>query len=160
MKKAITLHVFLSVFISTFSGAITLSPADTFGTLTIDTMTQGQLLWLNGRVGEANYIFTRQDEKICTVQVPVAVGSIAEPDLGISKTKGLTIVVVSQRLNDALIQGKRVNSKDWRFTTKEYNGNVDGLIVNGINLEEGFILNSKRKWVSWFLGDKPSVVCH
>lgn len=55
MKKAITLHVFLSVFISTFSGAITLSPADTFGTLTIDTMTQGQLLWLNGRVGEANY---------------------------------------------------------------------------------------------------------
>lgn len=64
MKKAIILNVFLSVFISTFSGAITLSSADTFGILTIDTMTQGQLLWLNGRVGEANYIFTRQDEKI------------------------------------------------------------------------------------------------
>lgn len=87
MKKAIILNVFLSVFISTFSGAITLSSADTFGILTIDTMTQGQLLWLNGRVGEANYIFTRQDEKICTVQVPVAVGSIAESDFGIRKTK-------------------------------------------------------------------------
>jgi hypothetical protein len=156
MKKLILLNMFLSAFVSAFSYA---SPSGTFGILTIDNMTQGQLLWLKGRVGEASYTFTRQDESTCIVKVPVAVGSISEPDLGISETKGLTIVVVSQRLNDALMQGERINSKDWRFTTQEDDDNVDGLITSGISLKEGFVLNSQKRWISWFLGNKQNPVC-
>lgn len=159
MKKLILLNMFLAAFISVFSYASTVSPSGAFGILTVDNMTQGQLLWLKGRVGEASYTFTRQDERTCIVKVPVAVGSISEPDLGISETKGLTIVVVSQQLNDALMQGERINSEDWRFTTLEDDDNVDGLIASGISLREGFILNSKRRWGSWFMGNKQSPVC-
>ncbi|MGF1788090.1 hypothetical protein L4D00_20030 [Photobacterium swingsii] len=160
MKKVIILHLFLSVFVSAYCWATTISPAGSFGTLSVDNMTQGQLLWLNGRVGDAIYSFTLQDGKACTLRVPIAVGRISEPDLGISETQGLAIVVISQRLNDALIQGKRITSEKWHFTTKAYDENADGLITNGISLEEGFVLNSKRKWISWFLGDEQNVVCH
>ncbi|MEZ8394447.1 hypothetical protein F0250_19590 [Vibrio cyclitrophicus] len=160
MKKVIILHIFLSVFVSTHSWAATISPTGSFGTLSVNNMTQGQLLWLNGRVGDATYAFTRQGEKACTLKVPVAVGRISEPDLGISETKGLAIVIVSQRLNDALLQGKRISSEEWNFTTKAYDENIDGLITSGISLDESFVLNSKRKWISWFLGDDQNVVCH
>ncbi|CAH7226747.1 hypothetical protein ITG08_10745 [Vibrio cyclitrophicus] len=160
MKKVIILHIFLSVFVSTYSWAATISPTGSFGTLSVNNMTQGQLLWLNGRVGDATYAFTRQGEKACTLKVPVAVGRISEPDLGISETKGLAIVIVSQRLNDALLQGKRISSEEWNFTTKAYDENIDGLITSGISLDESFVLNSKRKWISWFLGDDQNVVCH
>lgn len=159
MKQSTLFNVFLSAFVSAYSVAGTISPAGSLGTLTLDNMTQGQLLWLKGRVGEANYIFTRQDEKICSVKVPVAVGSLSEPGLGFSETTGLRIFVVSRRLNDALIEGERISSRDWRFSTKENVPNTDGLIARGISLKEGFVLNSKRKWVSWFLKEKPSVVC-
>ncbi|MEZ8724348.1 hypothetical protein AB6D66_25100 [Vibrio pomeroyi] len=160
MKKVAILHLFLSVFVSTSSWAETISPTGGFGTLSVDNMTQGQLLWLNGRIGDAIYSFTLQDGKECTLKVPVAVGRISEPDFGISETEGLAIVVMSQRLNDALLQGKRINSEEWRFTTKTYDENIDGLIINGISFEEGFVLNSKRKWISWFLRDEQNVVCH
>ncbi|OAN17799.1 hypothetical protein A3K86_02450 [Photobacterium jeanii] len=160
MKKVIILPMFLSIFVSVYSWASTISPPGSFGVLSVDSMTQGQLLWLKGRVGDAIYSFTHQDGKSCTLKVPVAVGRISEPDLNISQTKGLAIVVVSQRLNDALIQGKRINSEEWHFTTKQYDENIDGLITNGINVKEGFILNSKRKWISWFLKDEQNVVCH
>lgn len=156
MKKIILLNILLSAFISIYSYA---APLNTFGILTIDKMTQGQLLWLKGRVGEANYTFTNQNEATCTLKVSVAVGSISEPDFGINETKGLTIVVVSQQLNDALIEGKRVDSKNWNFTVKEDDDKVDGQIVDGINLKEGFVLNSKRRWVSWLMGNKHSPIC-
>lgn len=160
MKKVAILHMFLSVFVSTSSWAETISPTGGFGILSVDNMTQGQLLWLNGRVGDATYSFTRQDGKACTLKVPVAVGRISEPGLGISETKGLAIVIVSQRLNDALLQGKRIISKEWHFTTKAYDENIDGLITNGVGPEEGFVLNSKRKWISWLLRDEQNVVCY
>ncbi|MDX1303013.1 hypothetical protein [Photobacterium sp.] len=159
MKKVILLNMFLSTFISVFSYASTVSPSGAFGILTVDNMTQGQLFWLKGRVGEASYTFTRQDEKTCIVKVPVAVGSISEPDLSISETKGLTIIVMSQRLNDALMQGERINSKDWNFTTQEDDDNIDGVIASGMSLKEDFVLNSKRRWISWFMGSKQSQAC-
>ncbi|MBD0786321.1 hypothetical protein HUO09_08180 [Vibrio sp. Y2-5] len=159
MRYFIILSLLLS-FISVHSNASTLTPTDTFGTLTVDSMTEGRLLWLNGRVGEADYKYTDKSDRACTVKVPIAVGRFSDPDLGISKTKGLTIVVVSQRLNDALIQGERVNSEEWHFTAKEDDKDADGLIARGISPDEEFILNSRRKWVSWFLRDKPNVVCN
>ncbi|AUI87933.1 hypothetical protein BS333_16230 [Vibrio azureus] len=160
MKKIAILHMFLSIFVSTSSWAKILSPAGSLGTLSVDNMTQGQLLWLNGRVGDAIYSFTLQDEKACSLKVPVAVGRISKPDFGISQTEGLVIFVMSQRLHDALLQGKRINSEEWHFTTKKYDENIDGLITNGVHFEEGFVLNSKRKWISWLLRDEQNVVCH
>ncbi|OOI04119.1 hypothetical protein BIW16_07975 [Vibrio sp. OULL4] len=160
MKRIIILQMFLSVLFSASGWAETTSLTGSFGTLSVDSMTQGQLLWLNGRVGDATYSFTRHDGKACTLKVPVAVGRITESGLGISETKGLAIVIVSQRLNDALLQGKRIISKEWHFTTKAYDENIDGLITNGVGPKEGFVLNSKRKWISWLLRDEQNVVCH
>ncbi|WP_076589154.1 hypothetical protein [Vibrio ostreicida] len=159
MKRVIILNMLLSVFISQFSYALTAPPSGALGVLTVDNMRQGQLFRLNGRVGEANYTFTHQDKKTCSVKVPVAVGSLSEANLGITKTKGLTIVVLSQRLNKALIQGKRVMSIDWHFARQAEADNVDGLIVSGISPNEGFVLNSRRRWISWFLGKSQSAVC-
>lgn len=130
-----------------------------FGTLTIEQMTQGQLLWLKGRVGEGSYTFTDQNQQDCSVKVPVAIGGFAQPDLAVKTTKGLTIVVVSQQLNDAILQGERINSKEWRFSKQLGNGDIDGIIANGIEISEGFVLNSKRRWISWFMGDKTSLTC-
>ncbi|MCF4172383.1 hypothetical protein [Vibrio sp. McD22-P3] len=160
MKKVVTLHMFLSVLFSTYSWAETIPSKGSFGTLSVDNMIQGQFLWLNGRVGDAIYSFTLQDGQACTLKLPVALGRISEPDFGISETEGLAIVVMSQRLNDALLQGKRINSEEWHFTTDTYDEKIDGLIINGVSFEEGFVLNSKRKWISWFLRDERNVVCH
>ncbi|WP_261883923.1 hypothetical protein [Vibrio pelagius] len=160
MKNGIILPILLSVFVSTYSWAETLSPTGALGTLSVDKMTQGQLFWLKGRVGGAIYSFTRQDGKACTLKVPIAVGRISESNFGISETEGLNIVVMSQRLNNALLQGKRISSEEWHFTTKAYSEDIDGFIVNGIGSEEGFVLNSKRRWISWFLGDSQNLDCH
>ena len=156
MKNLMFINVFLFAFISNYSYA---SPSEIFGMLTIDKMTQGQLLGLKGRVGEANYTFTSENKETCVLKISVAVGSISTPDIGINETEGFTIAVVSQQLNDALIEGKRINSRDWHFTTKESDEKVDGLIVNGIKFKEGFILNSKRRWISWLTGNKHSEIC-
>jgi len=159
MKNIIILSVFLSAFISLFSSAST-TVTSGFGILTADNTTQGQLLWLKGRIADASYTFTRQDDKTCVVKVPVAIGSVAEPDVGITTTKGLTIIVMSQRLNEALLQGQPIDSEDWNFTTQAGNDNFDGRIVDGISPSEGFILNSRRRWISWFMGFKQSPICH
>lgn len=159
MNKILRLSLILSVLISTLSYASTASLSDSFGILTVNKMTQGQFFWLKGRVGEASYTFTRQDTKTCTLNVAVAVGSISKSNLSISETKGLTIVIVNQKLNNALIQGERIKSQDWFLTTQKYNDKIDGVIINGITPKEGFILNSKRRWLSWFMGNKNNPIC-
>ena len=159
MKKRLCINLFFSFFISIFSYPSIASPSGTLGTLTVDNMMQGEFLWLKGRVGEGRYTFIHQDKRTCTINVAVAVGNISESNLGISETKGLTIVVVSQQLNDALIQGKRITSEDWHLTTQKNDDSIDGLIINGVTPKEGFVLNSKRRWISWFMGDKNSPVC-
>ncbi len=159
MKKVIILTVFLSAFVSLFSSASNRVPSG-LGVLTVDNTTQGQLLWLRGRIADASYTFTRQDDKTCNIKVPVVIGSIAEPDIGITTTKGFTIIVMSQRLNEALLQGHPISSEDWSFTTHEGDDNSDGRIVEGISPREAFILNSKRRWISWFLDFKQTPVCH
>lgn len=150
----------LSATASWCSYASANSPSEALGILSVDTMTQGALLWLKGRVGDASYTFTSDDNTTCRISVPIAVGSISESDLGVGETKGLTIIVVSQRLNDALIQGERINSADWHFSTLQENKNLDGLISHGISSTEGFVLNSRRRWISWLIGDTQSPTCH
>ncbi|EGA64057.1 hypothetical protein [Vibrio brasiliensis] len=159
MKKITYLPLSLFFIASIYGGGLAAATASDFGILTVEKMTQGQLLWLNGRVGEASYTYRRQDEQQCIVKLPVAVGSIGKSDIGISETNGLTIKILSQRLNEALIQGERVNSEDWLFTTNENDKGADGVITSGIRPDEAFILNSKRRWISWFLNDTPNISC-
>jgi len=129
MKKLAVSTNFLLVIICLFSASSLATPASPFGTLSVDKMTQGKLLWLNGRVGEARYEYISVNQSTCSIKVPVVVGHFAKPDIGINSTHGLTIIVLSQRLNDALIQGTSINNNEWKFTTQEEDEDADGLIV-------------------------------
>jgi len=95
----------------------------------------------------------------CTVKVPVVVGRVANTGLGIDSVTGLSIIVMNQQLSDALIKGERINSNEWHFTGMAEQLSADGYIVKGIEADEGFVLNSKRRWISWLLDDKPALNC-
>ena len=62
-------------------------------------------------------------------------------------------------LSDALIKGERINSNEWHFAGMAGQLSADGYIVKGIEADEGFVLNSKRRWISWLLDDKPALNC-
>jgi hypothetical protein len=122
-------------------------------------MYQGNLLWLSGRVGEANYTYFNDNAQTCTLILPMVIGNSAGSGIGITETIGLTIKVVSQQLNDAIINGDRVFDTDWHFSVGK-NGDYDGIIISGIQEGENFILNSRRKWISWLSGkDEPKPEC-
>ncbi|WP_253815937.1 hypothetical protein [Vibrio coralliilyticus] len=135
-----------------------LVPEEAIGVLEVNDMTSGQLLWLRGRVGEGSYTWVDQTGSHCTMKVPVAIGQIADSGLSIGSAGGMKMIVMSKDLNEALVQGERVNSKEWRFT-KFGEGEADGWIVDGISLHEAFVLNSRRRWVSWLMGDTRSELC-
>lgn len=61
--------------------------------------------------------------------------------------------------SDALIKGERINSNEWHFAGMAEQLSADGYIVKGIEADEGFVLNSKRRWISWLLDDKPALNC-
>ncbi|AYC07353.1 hypothetical protein [Vibrio cholerae] len=130
-------------------------PEQTIGLLTITKMTQGQLLWLKGRVGEGKYQAKNAQGQECSIEVPVAIGSFSQADIGIHSTQGLMIAILSE----AILEGQRIHSDDWVFGTKEERKKVDGYIVSGIAADEGFILNSRRRWISWLLDAEPQVIC-
>ncbi|EJL6274983.1 hypothetical protein NMR36_003100 [Vibrio cholerae] len=134
-------------------------PEQTIGLLTITKMTQGQLLWLKGRVGEGKYQAKNAQGQECSIEVPVAIGSFSQADIGIHSTQGLMIAITNSRLSEAILAGQKIHSDDWVFGTKEERKKVDGYIVSGIAADEGFILNSRRRWISWLLDAEPQVIC-
>ncbi|WP_342608896.1 hypothetical protein [Vibrio tritonius] len=121
-------------------------------------MTQGQLLWLKGRVGEGIYRFTRNHQQ-CERLIPVVVGSQDGNSIGISDTEGLSIAVTSDKLNQALQSGERVLSSNWQFAYGVQSHQVDGVVLNGVNKSETFILNSRQRWVWWLLDGSVQVRC-
>ncbi|WP_243694210.1 hypothetical protein [Vibrio viridaestus] len=127
------------------------------GVLTVSTMTEGQLMWVKGRVGEGEYRYTDNKGSTCVLLVPVVVGSKENAGIHIGETKGLEILVESEKLNDALIEGQRIVSNEWQFDSS--NVDPDGKIVAGIKSNEGFILNSRRRWISWLLDKQPDIRC-
>ncbi|MEZ9230976.1 hypothetical protein AB4259_07840 [Vibrio amylolyticus] len=159
MKNKRTISLALAALLTMHNQAAMAYPSKAVGILTVETMTQGQLIWLKGRVGEGVYTFTEIGGRRCSLKIPVAIGSISDSSIGFSQSNGLTIAVISARLNKALIGGKRLNHQDWHFTRQHGEKNADALIVSGINEDEGFVLNSKRKWLSWFTGEKREVKC-
>ncbi|MFP8967934.1 hypothetical protein ACKC9G_15245 [Pokkaliibacter sp. CJK22405] len=158
--KACLIFMLLSFFNLPVPGwSATNLPAGALGILSIDSMTQGQMLWLKGRVGEASYQYRGPDNRQCTLNVPVAVGRIADADVGVSTVPGLQILVLSAQLSQALLAGERIKSDDWHFSRAQGGDNVDGLILQGIAPDEGFVLNSRRRWISWLRGDNRTPVC-
>lgn len=159
MKGAFVTFILL---ISTVNPAFSETIEDsTKGTLTVQTMTQGQLLWLKGRVGDGYYVGRNQRGESCRLKVPVAIGQYTEQGrLSVNQVEGVKIVITSQQLNDAILNGKAIRSDEWVISpTYEPTEEVDGYIVSGISSDEGFALNAKRRWVSWLLDDKNQPVC-
>ncbi|ONG01477.1 hypothetical protein BWQ95_23280, partial [Aeromonas hydrophila] len=116
-------------------------------------------LWMQGRVGEGTYTTTDAEGRHCAIRVPVAVGKVASCGLGIDSAAGLAIVVMTPRLDVALSKGERVNSSDFIFSREAADPAADGYIVSGIAADEGFVLNSRRRWIAWLLEDKPVLRC-
>ncbi|MCA3901387.1 hypothetical protein JKP31_08745 [Vibrio vulnificus] len=157
----------LSLFCSTAWGEISMPhdfPSGAKGILSVEKMTEGQFFWLRGRVGEGRY--TRFDEfgRHCSYQIPVVAGAMADAGFSVNTVSGMFVIVMSQRLNDALLAGERISSAHWRFVVlpNELSSSeqvMDGYIVEGVLPDEHFILNSKRRWISWLGGDKRSETC-
>ncbi|EGR0393243.1 hypothetical protein OC506_09180 [Vibrio vulnificus] len=159
--------VLLSLFCSTAWGEISMPhdfPSGAKGILSVEKMTEGQFFWLRGRVGEGRY--TRFDElgRHCSYEIPVVAGAMADAGFSVNTVSGMFVIVMSQRLNDALLAGERISSTNWRFSvsSNELSSSeqgIDGYIVEGASPDEYFILNSKRRWISWLSGDKRSETC-
>ncbi|HAS6220209.1 TPA: hypothetical protein I7183_12135 [Vibrio vulnificus] len=157
----------LSLFCSTAWGEISMPhdfPSGAKGILSVEKMTEGQFFGLRGRVGEGRY--TRFDEfgRHCSYQIPIVAGAMADAGFSVNTVSGMFVIVMSQRLNDALLAGERISSAHWRFVVlpNELSSSeqvMDGYIVEGVLPDEHFILNSKRRWISWLAGDKRSETC-
>ncbi len=134
-------------------------PQKSIGILVVKNMKEGRLMWLKGRVGEGKY--TRIDEKgrHCTLEVPIAIGAFSDVQIGVRSSDGISIVITNSELSEKLVSGDRINSSDWVFGQSESASNSDGYILSGLEPSEGFVLNSRRRWVSWLLDDKSSEVC-
>lgn len=130
------------------------------GVLTVHHMTQGQLLWLKGRVGDGYYVGLNAQGQSCSLKVPVAIGQYSEGSgLGFEPTEGIKLAVTSQALSDAILNGQPIRSDEWAFGYSAQGAGVDGYVISGISLEEGFALNAKKRWVSWLLEDKEPPIC-
>lgn len=159
MKSLATLLTLISVFTIAQATEIKNLPEGTMGILTVESMTEGQLLWMKGRVGEGKYTSVDAQNRHCSITVPIVIGEFSDTRLGVQSVQGLTIAITNQELSDSLISGKRVHSDDWIFRTAMEAQPADGYIINGIEPTEQFILNSRRRWISWLLDDSPRLTC-
>ncbi|MEO9654332.1 hypothetical protein [Marinomonas sp.] len=129
------------------------------GILTVSNMTQGALFFMAGRVGEATYQFQSPQQQLCKLLVPVVVGSKAQTYIGVSEVAGFSLQVYSEKLHDALIAGQRILSREWLFSDDLMAVNMDGVVTQGIEQNEAFVLNSKRRWLSWITGNHERLIC-
>ncbi|WP_070964432.1 hypothetical protein [Vibrio sonorensis] len=158
--KVVSIFFCIGISVSQICHAVV--STDNFGVLKANEMTQGELLWMEGRVGNATYQFQRSKGEICELKVPVAIGRFTRAGLGFSDAQGVMVKVVSERLHQALLKGERVTNRDWKISIMSGESTDlpnDGYIVSGIEQEEGFVFNSRRKWVSWLLDDEPTTLC-
>lgn len=160
MKYALFMLIFIGAMVSAETMNPHSLPTGAIGILHVDRLTQGKLLWMQGRVGQGVYTTTNQAGQHCSITVPVAVGQIEQSGFGIDSVTGLSIIVMNPTLSAAMINGDRIRSDEWRFSTHTDSHSVDGYITQGIKESEGFVLNAKRRWLSWLLEDSPELHCH
>ncbi len=130
------------------------------GMLTVPVMTQGQLLWLKGRVGEGEYQARNTRGELCQITVPVAVGLIDQTaGLDVANVTGLKIAIRSPELSRAILNGEPIRSDDWVFSYKGELKQSDGYIVEGIARDEGFVINARKRWISWLLDEERDAKC-
>ncbi len=143
----------------------TLAPANEVdyrieGMLTVRAMTQGQMLWLKGRVGEGEYQARNARGELCQITVPVAVGLIDQrAGLDMANVTGLKIAIRSPELSRAILNGEPIRSEDWVFSYKGELKQSDGYIVEGVAREEGFVINARKRWISWLLDEERDAKC-
>lgn len=130
------------------------------GMLTVPAMTQGQLLWLKGRVGEGEYQARNTRGELCQITVPVAVGLIDQTaGLDVADVTGLKIAIRSPELSRAILNGEPIRSEDWVFSYKGELKQSDGYIVEGVARDEGFVINARKRWISWLLDEERDAKC-
>jgi hypothetical protein len=151
-----TLLTLTSYFIFAEAVETDRSTESIIGTLTVNNMTEGQLLWMKGKVGEGIYTGINKQGHQCSIKVPVVIGGFSDTLVDNQSSNGFEIVITNQALSEALLSGKPIKNTDWIFREKTPS---DGYIVNGIAPTEQFILNSRSRWVSWFLDEKVTVTC-
>lgn len=156
LKLTLTMVLIMTPFTSVQSKEMDHLSGAVIGTLTVDNMTEGQLMWMKGKVGEGKYSGLDQQGRHCTINVPVVIGGFSEAQLGIRPSKGIKIAITSNELNYALLSGRPINNTDWTFKTTPPS---DGYIISGIEPSEQFILNSRKRWISWFLDEKVTPSC-
>ncbi|WED27610.1 hypothetical protein L3V77_05075 [Vibrio sp. DW001] len=159
MKSLTTLLALLSIFAIAQATELESLPEGTMGILTVENMTEGQLFWMKGRVGEGKYTSVDAQNRHCSMTVPIAIGGFADTRLGVHSVQGLTIAITNQELSDALMSGQRIHSEDWVIRAAMEAEPADGYIISGIETTEQFILNSRRRWISWLLDDTPRLTC-
>ncbi|MFC1234996.1 hypothetical protein [Vibrio sp. F74] len=159
MKSLATLLTLISAFAIAQATEIRNLPEGTMGILTVKNMTEGQLLWMKGRVGEGKYTSVDAQNRHCSITVPIAIGGFTDTRLGVHSVQGLTIAIINQELSDALMSGQRIHSEDWIIKAAMGAGPIDGYIISGLEPTEQFILNSRRRWISWLLDDSPRLTC-
>ncbi|GAB3479331.1 hypothetical protein [Marinomonas epiphytica] len=142
------------VIMSVSVGAKEAPMANILGALRASEMTEGELVYMKGRVGEA-YYHVMDHSSTCILTVPVVIGQFTKASMGIKSQKGFELYVLSHDLHQAILSGERIAHHEWTFS-KQVGPDVDGLITYGIDSDDGFILNSRRRWLSWVTGyDEP-----
>lgn len=159
VRLFITLLALMSAFATAQTTKTENLPEGTMGILTVKSMTEGQLFWLKGRVGQGVYTRVDEQNRHCSIEVPIAIGGFSKIQLAIHSVQGLMIAITSRELSDSLMSGQRINSDDWVFRSAIENQPADGYIISGIEPTEQFILNSRRRWVSWLLDDTSKLIC-
>lgn len=69
------------------------------------------------------------------------------------------VAKIGAMTNQALQSGERVLSSNWQFAYGAQSHQVDGVVLNGVNKSETFVLNSRQRWVSWLLDGRAQVRC-
>ncbi|GDY25983.1 hypothetical protein AHAT_18730 [Agarivorans sp. Toyoura001] len=159
MRNILFTLVLIAAAFTGQAATIDLNPLKVLGVLKVKHTTEGNLLWLQGRVGEGQYSIVNEAGEQCSIDMPIAIGDLTKTHIGIVKQTGLEIAITNPQLNHQLLIGKPVTSDNWVFRRADESLPADGYLVSGINTEESFVLNSRRRWISWLLNDQPSLVC-
>ncbi len=133
------------------------------GVIYSETMTEGTLFWLHGKVGEGIYVSRDRQGELCSLPIPIVAGSMNGSGVGISSAKPLHMLVLNTQLDDDIKAGKRIESSAFKVRYAN-DGSTDDesddiVVLEGLSSDDGFILNSRRRWISWLLNEPLDHSC-
>lgn len=150
-----TLLASLITLAASSSNAAAAIPEGALGMVSIPSVTKGSLPFLHGMKGEGRYITFNNKGQRCQVSpLPFIAGGFDGNQIGISSSPNIELAIYSQALSDQLKAGKQITSDEFDVTLEGMSYHGDISIVSGLSLEEGFIINPRKAWSSWF-GTEP-----